>query len=145
VPLPSILPNQDIAPLEQDPEENRGPFDLPTSGKRFILAWYLFFQSVLEFINKPQPVVPGTNAIVLEVTGSSAGQAVDVAPTTLGAILIVKWTQDGTGGNYPAWSVNFAAITSINVKLDANAVTMFQFALLSDNLWWPTSYPVLQE
>jgi len=89
--------------------------------------------------------VSGTNAIVAEVTLFSAAQAVDVTPTTVGAQLVVFFTQDATGGNYPAWSANFAPTTSVNVNTEALKTTTFSFTLKSDLLWWPTAYPVLEE
>lgn len=93
------------------------------------------------------PGPPGSStALIAEYTLTTASTTITGPATTTGLLLVVFVTQDATGGRLIVWDPGtFATMASPNLNLVASKTTIFAFIARSDNLWWPTAYPVLEE
>jgi hypothetical protein len=60
---------------------------------------------------------------------------------TAGIILVIKVSQDGTGGWQITWSATqFHSSTPVDIDVRANTIGLFSFVMLSDNLWHLIGY-----
>lgn len=110
MPSTGLLPPQDIAPLEHDPDDERGPFDPPSTGKRFSLTWYLFFAYVAEFITEfVQPTVapdyytitPSAGNAVIDLSNGLTQLLVNT--TSLATFLAPIWTGGTIAAGQSFW------------------------------------------
>ncbi len=69
------------------------------------------------------------------VDGPGTTTLSSVNDPTLGAILAVKIEQSAVGGRQIAWSSQFAASTSTDIGMWANAITKRLFVGMADGKW----------
>jgi hypothetical protein len=153
--VPNLAIGNDLAAIKQAStanfsQSNNGGTGLYATGQQQI--WVYVNNALSGLVNGLQTAfnaltTSGSTSVNVPVENSnqeitlSTGTTniVPASSATVGAVLFVVLTEDGTGGRQITWDSHFKGVTTDDINTNAGAINIYQFFGRADGNWWLAS------